>query len=88
MHIRKACSFAVWSDLERVPSVQECYDSLCCPKLWVYLTFHTVTLSGNGNFRGFLIVAVNSASQRVGSWSTGTDSKTTCDVSIHIVPVL
>ena len=46
----------------------------------------TVTLRGNANemFQGFLVVARNDASQRVGSFTSGgADSKTTCSVSMH-----
>ena len=44
---------------------------------------HAVTLSGNQDFRGLLVVALNSASERVGSWSPGSDSRTTCSVSMY-----
>ena len=61
------------------------YDLLSWPNLWVhYLTPHAVTLSGDQDFKGFLVIAMNSASQRVGSWTTGSDSRTTCAVSSHI----
>ena len=46
---------------------------------------HAVTLRGNTSemFQGFLVVAINDASQRVGSFTSGgADSKTTCCVSI------
>ena len=61
------------------------YDLLSWPNLWVHnLTPHAVTLSGDQDFKGFLVIAMNSAGQRVGSWTTGSDSRTTCAVSTHI----
>ena len=47
---------------------------------------HAVTLRGNANemFQGFLVVARNDASERVGSFTSGgADSQTTCSVSMH-----
>ena len=47
---------------------------------------HAVTIRGNANemFQGFLAVAINTATQRVGSFTSGgADSKTTCSVSMH-----
>ena len=70
----------MWSDLDRQFVA---YVSVMTHSVMGVSTAHAVTLSGSENFRGFLIVAVNGASQRVGSWSTGSDARTTCDVSTY-----
>jgi len=47
---------------------------------------HAVTIRGNVSemFQGILVVAVNTALERVGSFTSGgADSKTTCSVSMH-----
>ena len=52
----------------------------------VNLVAHAVTFRGNVSemFQGFLVVAMNTALERVGSFTSGgTDSQTTCSVSMH-----
>ena len=47
---------------------------------------HAVTLRGNANemFQGFLVVAINDASERVGNFtSESADSQITCSVSMQ-----